>query len=94
MMNTNNEPRNPLYLLLLLVGVLFCVTALAYAVVPILEEKAREAGQIPPPSPFREALNQNGWLWLLVEVAALIVLGLASMAVDHFRRIRKEKLSG
>ena len=41
---------------------------------------------------MREALNQDGWLWLLVEVAALIVLGLASMAVDHFRRIRKEKL--
>jgi hypothetical protein len=85
-----SEPRNPLYLLLLLVGVLFCVTALGYAVVPVLEEKARQAGAVPPPSEFREALNKDGWIWLLIEVAALIVLGLASMAVDHFRRIRKE----
>jgi hypothetical protein len=84
------EPRNPLYLLLLVVGVLFCVTALAYAVVPVLEEKARAAGAVPPPSEFRESLNKNGGTWLLVEVATLIVLGLASMAVDHFRRIRKE----
>ena len=88
---TTPEPRNPLYLLLLLVGVLFCATALAYAVVPVLEEKACAAGEIPPPSAFRESLNKNGWIWLLVETAALIVLGLSSMAVDHFRRIRREK---
>jgi len=37
------EPRNPFYLLLLLVSVLFVVTALAYGVVPVLEEKAAEA---------------------------------------------------
>jgi hypothetical protein len=84
------QSRNPLYLLLLIVGVLFCVTALAYAVVPILEEKAIEAGQAPPPSPFREALRQDGWKWLLVEVGALIVLGLGSMGLDHYRRERGE----
>jgi hypothetical protein len=89
-MNSPREPRNPLYALLLLVGVLFCATAFACAVVPVLEEKAREVGEIPPPSPFRESLRNDGWIWLLVEVAALIILGLASMALDHVRRIRKE----
>jgi hypothetical protein len=88
---TPSEPRNPLYLLLLLVGVLFCVTALAYAVLPVLEEKAKEAGGDVPPSPFRKSVTENGGVWLLMETAALIVLGLASMAVDHYRRIRAEK---
>src|SRR5436853_631937 len=38
------EPRNPFYFLLLAASLLFVVTALAYAVVPVLEEKARDAG--------------------------------------------------
>ncbi len=51
------EPRNPLYLLLLVAGVLFVATAFAYAVVPVLEQKALEAGQAPPPSPLRARLS-------------------------------------
>lgn len=78
-------PRNPLYLLLLIASLIFVLTALAYAVVPVLEDKAIEAGQDPPPSPFRAELRQHGWKWLLVEVAAIIVLGLASMILDHLR---------
>src|SRR6516164_8949115 len=53
------EPRNPFYFLLLFASVLFVVTALAYAVVPVLEEKARDAGEEPPPSAFRDALRQD-----------------------------------
>ena len=43
----NSEPRNPFYPLLLLASLLFVITALAYAVVPTLEEKALELGQKP-----------------------------------------------
>jgi len=85
------EPRNPFYLLLLLASFLFVVTALAYAVVPTLEEKAKEAGQFPPPSPLRDALREDGWKWLLVEVAVMVVLGLASMGLDRLRRLKKER---
>jgi hypothetical protein len=85
------EPRNPFYLLLLLVGLLFVLTALAYAVVPVLEEKARDMGQAPPPSPFREALRRDGWKWVLVEVAVLVVLGLLSMGLDRYRRWQQER---
>jgi hypothetical protein len=88
------EPRNPLYLLLLAVGLLFVITALAVAVIPALEQKALEAGEAPPPSPFRDALRQDGWKWLLWEVAALIVLGVASMVLDHRRSLQKEKREG
>jgi hypothetical protein len=88
----SSEPRNPFYFLLLLASLAFVLTALAYAVVPILEEKAREAGQLPPPSPFRDALRENGWKWLLYEVAAMIVFGLASMGLDRWRRFKLERM--
>jgi hypothetical protein len=85
------EPRNPFYLLLLVASLVFVVTALAYAVIPVLEEKARSAGQVPPPSPFRDALRQDGWRWLLYEVAAMVVFGLLSMGLDRLRRLQNDR---
>jgi hypothetical protein len=93
-MRSPQEPRNPFYLLLLLVSVLFVATALAYGVVPVLEEKAAEAGNPPPPSAFRDALRADGWKWLLVEVAAMIVLGFLSMGLDRLRTLQKPKPPG
>jgi bacteriorhodopsin len=88
---TVGEPRNPLYLLLLLASLLFVVTALAYAVVPVLEQKATDAGQPPPPSVFRAALRKDGWRWLLYEVGAVVVLSVASMTVDRLRTLKKQR---
>ncbi|MBI3822436.1 MAG: hypothetical protein HY289_07125 [Planctomycetes bacterium] len=85
-----SEPRNPFYLLLLIVGLIFIVTVLAYAVIPVIEQKAMDAGQMPPPSPFRDALRNDGWKWVLAEVALLVVLGLASMGLDRWRRWKSE----
>lgn len=85
----NTEPRNPLYLLLLLASLLFVVTALAYAVVPVLEQKAADAGQPPPPSAFRDALRKDGGRWLLYEVGAVVVFSIASMALDRLRTLQK-----
>jgi hypothetical protein len=84
------EPRNPLYLLLLVSGLIFIATVLAYAVVPMLEQKAMDAGQMPPPSPFRDALRNDGWKWVLIEVGVIVVLGIASMGLDRYRRWKKE----
>jgi hypothetical protein len=87
------EPRNPFYFLLLFASVLFVVTALAYAVVPVLEEKARDAGEEPPPSAFRDALRHDGWRWLLYQVVTMIVFGFLSMGLDRLRRLQKERSS-
>jgi hypothetical protein len=89
----SGEPRNPFYLLLLVASLVFVLTALAYVVVPIVEEKAKEAGAIPPPSPLRDALREQGWKWLLYEVAAMIVFGLASMGLDRWRRYQRETMT-
>ncbi len=88
------EPRNPFYLLLLVATLLFVVTALAYGVVPILEEKAAEAGQMPPPSAFRDALRADGWKWLLWELGAMAVLAFLSMGLDRLRSLQKERAAG
>jgi amino acid transporter len=88
------EPRNPLYLLLLLTGLLFCVTAVAYAVVPVLEQKAAAAGQPAPPSELSAVLRARGGIWLLWELGALVVLGIASMWLDHRRSLQKDRPAG
>jgi len=86
-----SEPRNPFYLLLLLASLLFAATALAYALVPSLEENAIEAGQVPPQSAFRDALRTDGWQWLLYEVGAMILFGALSMGLDRLRSLKKER---
>jgi hypothetical protein len=87
----SGEPRNPLYLLLLVVGLLFVCTALAYALIPVLEQKAIDAGNAPPPSAWRVALRANGWRWLLYELTVLILVGFASMFWDHLRSLQKPR---
>jgi hypothetical protein len=88
------EPRNPFYLLLLLASLLFVVTALAYGIVPTLEEKAADGGNPPPPSALRAALRAHGWRWLLYEVAAMFVFAVLSMGLDRLRSLRKERRAG
>jgi hypothetical protein len=86
-----SEPHNPFYLLLLIASVLFVATALGYGVVPVLEEKAAEQGNAPPPSAFREALRVNGPRWLLYEFAAMTVLAVASAGLDRLRSLQKKQ---
>ena len=86
-----SEPKNPFYFLLLLASLSFAITALAYAVVPTLEQTAVEAGQKPPQSALRDALRADGWKWLLIELAAIIMFSLASMGLDRLRSLKKER---
>jgi hypothetical protein len=90
MSDSKREPWNPFYVCLIIASVGFVMTALAYALVPVLEEKAREAGSTPPASPLRDSLRSDGWLWLLVIGGAVVVLGLLSMAYDRLLRALKK----
>jgi hypothetical protein len=90
-MPSASEPRNPFYVLLLLASLLFVVTVLAYALIPVLEQKASDAGQPPPPSDFRDALRADGWRWLLYEVAAVMLFAIASMVLDRLRSLQKHR---
>jgi hypothetical protein len=90
-MSTACEPRNPLYLLLLLVSLLFVITALAYAFVPVLEGMAVDTGGEIHHSAIRDSLVNHGWLWLLGEVVAMVILGILSMGYDRLRTLQKER---
>lgn len=80
------EPRNWFFTLLIPAGGLFVVTAFAVAVVPILEQKARENGISTSSSAFADFLRRDGWLWLLIEVGVVIALSIAAMTWDAIRR--------
>jgi len=88
MTSPKSERRNPFYILLIVAGFAFVLTALAYAVVPVLEQKAREAGNPPPRSPFRDSLREDGWLWLLWQGGVIAILAILSMGLDRWRRYR------
>ena len=85
------EPRNPFYLLLLLVGLLFVVTLLAVLMVPILMDKAEEAGADVPKEGFHQLIKRDGIWWVVYEVGALVVLSLLSMGLDRLRSLKKER---
>jgi hypothetical protein len=88
---STSEPRNPFYLLLLLVSLLFVITALAYAFVPSLESIYFDAGNDLEPSVFRTALRNDGGWWLICELIAMVVLGLVSMGYDRLRSLQNER---
>jgi len=93
-MATSSEPHNPFYLALLFVSLMFVVTVLAVGLVPVLETKAAEAGQPPPPSEFRDYLRSDGWRLVLWQVGAMIVLSALSMGLDRLRRLQNERAAG
>jgi hypothetical protein len=82
------EARNPFYILLLVAGLLFVVTALMLTVDLFLEMKT---SQVQPLTPFREYLRSDGWQLLLYELGAVVVLAVASMGLDRFRRLQNDR---
>src|SRR5215212_9386784 len=89
-----SEPRNPFYMLMLIVGLIFIMTIFAYLLVPWMEQKALDAGTRPPPreeSWPRTLLHDHGVMLVLGEVALLVILGFASMGLDRYRRYQQER---
>lgn len=72
------EARNPFYLLLLAVGVIFGITACAY-VVMILQTSGPG---LAPASPLLSFLERHGTLTLMVQLGLLAVLTAAAIGTD------------
>jgi hypothetical protein len=89
---SQSEPRNPFYMLLLVASFLFVATALAYGVIPVMEQKHADAGQPMPPSTFRDALRTDGWKWLFYELAVMAWFALLSMGLDRARSLKKARM--
>ena len=84
-MSDKPDPRNPFYLLLLLVGLIFVITLLAAVMVPILMDKAQAAGAEVPKEGFHQLIKRDGVWWVVAEVVVLVILSIASMVLDRLR---------
>jgi hypothetical protein len=93
-MTAPKEPHNPFYFLLLAASILFVATALAYGVVPLLEEQMPPGEQATPRTAFGEALRADGHWWLMYEVAAMTLFALLSMGLDRLRSLQKPPSPG
>ena len=73
---------NPFYVLLVIAGVLFFITASAYGLMAF--RGVSQAGVAQSPSPLMEYMDQKGAGLLAWEIAALAVFAVAAMATDSY----------
>jgi hypothetical protein len=86
------EPVNPFYVLLVLLGIVFLVTACAYGVMAyraLSPEVARQAKS----HPLTEFLDDHGVELLGGELALLAAASFAAMGLDRWRDLRRPKES-
>ena len=77
---------NPFYVVLVVTGVLFCVTACAYGVMTLRELKLsmhRPFGE-DVAHPFMYLLDRYGFQILLAEIAVLALAAVAAIGTDEF----------
>lgn len=80
----DKEPRNPFHPLLLITGLFFVVTTLAYAVLPMLEAQQGIVAD-PDDTSLRGSLRNHGWKWILIELILIVIFGLGLMLLDRAR---------
>jgi len=84
-----SKTTNPFYVLVVAAGTAFVVTALGWLAAPMIQQKAKAAGQ-GGAGPGAGSLAMAAWLdrWavpaLTVEVVVLIAAGLLAMATDRW----------
>ena len=85
-MPNQKQFRNPFYVLLLVVGVAFVITACAYAVMAVRGIESPPAGETASVSgqQFMEFLDRYGFQLLLGELAALGVATFGAIATDQY----------
>ena len=81
---------NPFYSLLVVIGIVFAMTACAYGVMTV--RKLRDPQQ-KDPHPLIETLDEHGFALLMAELGALAALSVAAMGTDSYW-IRRAQRSG
>ncbi len=81
--------RNPLWALVVVAGVMFVATSLAW----VMAGLGLKAGEVrtEPVSPVQRFLNERGALMIAAEVAVILAAGLLAMVVDRVQTIREQR---
>jgi hypothetical protein len=77
---STKRPVNPFYVLLVLAGIAFTVTACAYGVMAFRAVRTAD-----PPTGLPAFLDRHGGMLMVAELAVLAVATLAAIALDHRR---------
>lgn len=84
-MAQQRKPRNPFYPLLVIVGTLFAVTAVAYGLMAVSELRASAGlSNGSTAHPLWEWLRLHGDVTMLIELAALAALTFAAIGTDSY----------
>ena len=84
-MSSDRKPFNPFYVMLVLVGVAFTVTACAYGVMTVRDLRA--TAPTPPDAagePLMALLREYGFTLLMVEIGLLAASSVGAMATDDY----------
>jgi hypothetical protein len=80
--------KNPFYALLVIVGVVFALTATAYCVMAFREARPpaviADAGIPTAPHPLVAWMHQNGEVALMIELGFLAVFVVGAIATDNY----------
>jgi hypothetical protein len=88
-MATKRKAKNPFYVLLVLAGVVFLVTALAYGVMTV--RLSRPSGGSADSNPaLMQFMREKGGRLLAIELAVLGVLTVAAIGSDNYWERRAE----
>ena len=77
---------NPFYIPLVLVGLLFCITACAFGVMTVkgLQPAAADAASTESGREFMSWIDENGFRLMMIELGALAVLTFAAIGTDTY----------
>lgn len=86
LLSNSSKPFNPFYPLLVVVGVIFCVTACAYGVMTVkgLQPDVATAAGTVSDQQLLVWLDVNGFKMMMIELAVLAVMTVAAISTDEY----------
>ena len=91
-MASQQKPTNPFYIVLLIAGVIFVVTACSYIVMTINARDMSLGGQENPSNQrFVEIVDRYGFAALMIELGVLAGATFAAIATDEYWTRRAER---
>ena len=87
------KPNNPFYIVLLIVGLVFVITACSYFVMTLQSREASYGRRSEPDNAgFVEFIDRNGFAALMIELGILAAATFGAMATDdYWTRLAKEQ---